>query len=180
LHSAFVRDALCTLGELTGVDLELSTDEPCEDWVEFPIPRSTQRPGDLGERILGALFRGLDEGRPKVVVIGSDSPGLPASHIGSLLASRADVCFGPADDGGFYAIACARPDARMFAGVRWSSASTLQDAVRAAKACRLSVAMGPAWFDVDRPEDLERLRALPELRPALRRTLMRCRERFIA
>jgi glycosyltransferase A (GT-A) superfamily protein (DUF2064 family) len=114
--------------------------------------------GHLGDRIYAAVRDPLAAGRPKVVILGSDSPGLPASHIQTLLASRADIALGPAEDGGFYAIACSRTDPAMFDAVHWSTCSALEDTVQAARRCGLTLELGPAWFDVDRPEDLARLR----------------------
>jgi uncharacterized protein len=160
LHSSFVRETLVMLESLRGdADVELSTDEPTEAWREFPVVRTVQGPGQLGERIYTALEQALAAGRPKALILGSDSPGLPAAHIRALLASSADVSLGPVDDGGFYAIACARTAPAMFEGVRWSTEATLSDTVRALVDCGLSVELGPAWFDVDRPEDLTRLGA---------------------
>ncbi len=160
LHSSFVRQTLAMLESLRGeADVELSTDEPTQAWCEFPGARSVQCAGQLGERIYAALERALAEGRPKATILGSDSPGLPAAHLRALLASSADVSLGPVEDGGFYAIACRKTAPAMFEGVRWSSAATLSDTVAALTACGLSVELGPAWFDVDRPEDLARLGA---------------------
>jgi rSAM/selenodomain-associated transferase 1 len=160
LHSSFVRQTLLMLDTLRGeADVELSTDEPTEAWSEFPVARSVQSSGQLGERIYAALEHALAAGRPKALILGSDSPGLPAAHIRALLASSADVCLGPVDDGGFYAIACSKTAPAMFQGVRWSTSTALSDTVRALEACAFSVELGPAWFDVDRPEDLTRLGA---------------------
>jgi rSAM/selenodomain-associated transferase 1 len=158
LHSSFVRQTLVMLESLSGeVDVELSTDEPTLAWGEFPVARSVQAAGHLGERIYAALERALAAGRPKAMILGSDSPGLPAAHIRALLGSSADVSIGPVDDGGFYAIACSRTVPAMFEGVRWSTGATLSDTVKALTSCGLGVDLGPAWFDVDRPEDLARL-----------------------
>jgi len=160
LHSAFVHQTLVMLESLRGdADVELSTDEPTAAWREFAVARSVQSPGQLGDRIYAALARALAAGRPKVLILGSDSPGLPAAHVRALLASPADVSLGPVEDGGFYAIACRQTAPAMFQGVRWSTSFTLRDTVMALRACGLSVETGPAWFDVDRPEDLARLGA---------------------
>jgi hypothetical protein len=121
------------------------------------VARSVQGAGQLGERIHAALEHALAAGRSKAMVLGSDSPGLPAAHIRALLACPADVSLGPVDDGGFYAIACGKIAPAMFEGVRWSTGATLSDTVKALTGCGLSVELGPAWFDVDRPEDLARL-----------------------
>jgi rSAM/selenodomain-associated transferase 1 len=158
LHSSFVRQTLAMLETMNGeIDIELSTDEPTAAWSESPVPRSVQSEGGLDRRIYTALHQALAAGRPRVLILGSDSPGLPAGHLRALLASPADISLGPAEDGGYYAIAAGRTDPAMFAGVRWSSASTLDDTLRALAGCGLSVELGNPWFDVDRPEDLDRL-----------------------
>src|SRR5579863_1697960 len=72
LHAAFVRDTIKMLTALQGeVDIEISTDEATEAWSRFPAQRSLQSPGDLGQRMLAAITRALDCGRPKVMILGS-------------------------------------------------------------------------------------------------------------
>ena len=158
LHSAFVRETLTMLDQFPGIaDVEISTDEPAKSWSEFHFSRSLQVPGDLGQRLFAAIRGALDGGRPRVLILGSDSPTLPPGHVRTLLASRADVAIGPTEDGGFYGIACRRAAPEMFHEVRWSSASVLEDTVRALQRCGLTFELGPHWFDVDTPADLERL-----------------------
>ncbi len=159
-----MRETLAGLTPLLPeADVELSTDRDTNAWGDFAFPRSQQSEGDLGTRMLAALGRALASGRPKVLILGSDSPQLPADHIRALLASRADVAIGPTDDGGYYAIACSRISARMFEGVRWSTEHAYSDTVAAAERSGLTCECGPPWFDVDRPEDLDR----PEIRRLL-------------
>lgn len=159
-HAACVKDMLAMLRDLTGVaDIELSTDQTTDAWEDFAVARSLQAEGNLGARILHALEAALAAGRPKAAVIGSDSPTLPAAHLLSLLALDCDVALGPTEDGGYYAIACRKTAPGMFRGVKWSGADTLDSTVRAARLCGLSVQLGPAWFDVDEPADLDRLAA---------------------
>ena len=163
LHAEFVRQTLRTLSSCAGeLDVELSTDAPTGAWAEFSARRSTQVSGNLGGRIYAALDGALGAGRQKVMVLGSDSPGLPPEHLRALLASRADVAIGPTEDGGFYAIACSRTDPAMFDGVHWSTSSAFDDAVTGSRRAGLTVEAGPAWFDVDRPEDLARLRRVSQ------------------
>lgn len=160
LHAAFVRDAFEMLRSFEPrADLELHTDVFTDEWNDLEVARFLQAGGDLGDRLLAALQAGLAAGRPQVIIVGSDAPTLPACHVARLLDSAADVMLGPAEDGGFYAIACRRTDPRMFAGVAWSGPQTLADTVKAAKACGLSVELGEPWFDVDTIEDLRRLAA---------------------
>jgi uncharacterized protein len=95
------------------------------------IQRIRQGRGDIGERM--ARLLGGNRSGPAVLV-GSDIPGLRASHIAeafALLRLR-DAVFGPAEDGGFWLIGV---NARMrldgiFEGVRWSGPHALADTLR--------------------------------------------------
>jgi glycosyltransferase A (GT-A) superfamily protein (DUF2064 family) len=115
--------------------------------------------GDLGIRMLHALNAALSEDRPQAVIVGTDAPTLPASHLETALSSPADVTLIPTDDGGYCVIACRRTDPGMFHGVRWSGPATLEDTLRTAWKCGLTTAVGPSWFDVDTFTDLARLAA---------------------
>ena len=163
LHEAFVRDTLEMLA--TFPDVELSTDIATEAWKEYPIARSLQCPGDLGARLYAAIDGALRGGCRRVLILGSDSPSLPARHVRSLLDSAAEVALGPTDDGGFYGIASSRAVPGMFHGVEWSSPRTLESTVRALTAAGLRVKLGPRWFDIDEPADLERLERSAEPAP---------------
>lgn len=156
LHVAMVRNTLVGLRDLKDADVELSTDVPTGAWTDVAAMCSLQAPGDLGERILAALRTALEAGRPKAMILGGDSPMLPPDHIRSLLASYADVTLGPTEDGGYYAIACSRVSPAMFEGVRWSTEHAYSDTVAAIARCGLTSERGLPWFDVDRPEDLDR------------------------
>ena len=42
---------------------------------------------------------------------------------------------------------------------------TMAEAMKAMEHCGLTVKIGPAWFDIDDPADLDRLRSEPDLPP---------------
>jgi rSAM/selenodomain-associated transferase 1 len=163
LHRALVADLLERLRPVSAAGIELHTDIDTDAWREFAVTRKLQCGGDLGLRMLHALGEALARGAGLACILGSDAPVLPLGHLDALLRSTADVALGPAEDGGYYAIACRRLHPQMFAGVAWSSAEALRHTERAAKQCGLSVELGPAWWDVDRMEDLRRLARSPEL-----------------
>jgi rSAM/selenodomain-associated transferase 1 len=158
LHSACVRDMV---ERLSRHDLELCTDAPSSPWPDLRIPHSTQAAGDLGSRLIRTFEAALSAGRPVVVVVGSDAPALPPAHVETLLASSADVTLGPAEDGGFWGIACRRVHHAMFADVEWSQPDTLSRTVGAVRRQGLTVDLGAEWWDVDEPADLWRLRWAP-------------------
>ena len=105
------------------------------------------------------------------MILGSDSPTVPLNHVEQVLACPADVCLGPAADGGFYAIACRKTKPGMFRGVAWSSPATLEQTIAAVKNAGLEITLAPEWYDVDEGADLDRLAADPGLRQATAKVL---------
>lgn len=177
LHAAFVLD---TIEKLNGfrhfADIELATDIPTDAWRELEVTRALQAPGNLELKLLHAIGGGLAAGRPQVMILGSDSPTLPPTHIKRLLDSTADVALGPCEDGGYYAIACRRADPAMFDGVEWSTDNVLAQTERAALRCGLNVERGDLWYDVDGPEDLARVAAELDLPHHTREVLWAARQ----
>ena len=166
LHRAFTADMIEKLMPLA--PLELHTDIETDEWRQFNVTRRLQAPGGLGERMLHAV---MSASPIAAIVVGSDAPTVPFGHLEKLIHSAADIALGPAEDGGFYAIFCRKLHPQMFEGVEWSGPRALEQTVRAATRCGLSVEIGPQWWDVDQLEDLERLRLDPHLPRFTRETL---------
>ncbi len=163
LHEALVADVLRMLGALAPtVELELHTDVATEAWPDFEGTRRLQTAGGLGEKLMSAMEAGLARGHASVIVLGSDSPGLPCSHVEELLRGESDVKLGPAEDGGYYGIRVRRIVAGMLDEVRWSTEHTMADTVAAVERSGLSVSLGSPWFDVDEPRDLLRMGSVVE------------------
>jgi rSAM/selenodomain-associated transferase 1 len=125
--------------------------------TRFDVSLTEQGTGDLGERMHRALARDLP-----AVLIGADCPAMRPDYLreaADALAAGQDVALGPAEDGGYVLIAAnrIRPDA--FARIGWGGPD-----VMAEQRARLRDAgwrwseLAPLW-DVDRPEDLERVRS---------------------
>jgi rSAM/selenodomain-associated transferase 1 len=119
------------------------------------LPRVPQGRGDIGER----MQRLLDSAPGPNVLIGSDIPGVRASHIAAALRalSRQSIVFGPSEDGGFWLVGARRCPTvpRPFHNVRWSTEHALADT--------LSNLPGPAGFaaaltDVDTETEWRRWR----------------------
>jgi glycosyltransferase A (GT-A) superfamily protein (DUF2064 family) len=95
----------------------------------------------------------------KVVIIGSDSPGLPSRYLEEALdrLAHADIVLGPSRDGGYYLIGLSkslRP--QIFQNVSWSTNRVLDQTLEAAKNAGSSVELLPEYFDIDTFDDLER------------------------
>ncbi len=108
--------------------------------------------GDLGARLHRLARR---HPRRRIAVVGSDIPGLAADDVARAfrLLGRAQACFGPASDGGYWLVALSpRRPSRPFASVRWSTDAALADTL--ANFAGRKVAMLRELRDVDTAADL--------------------------
>lgn len=181
LYAAFVRDVVRTARGFEQATLSFwsadddgSKDSARLDSLTGGMPRCVQPEGDLGARMLAALEAGQMAGQaagqsaaPAALVIGTDAPTLPLTHLasGREALQGADIVLGPSSDGGYYLIGARRTAPGMFDGVRFSTRYTLADTRRACAAAGLSVALLSPWYDVDTPADLALLRAHLTLDP---------------
>jgi hypothetical protein len=122
-----------------------------------------QGEGDLGMRMARALEFALAGGSPGLL-IGSDCPALMPEYLreaAAALVNGYDAVIGPAEDGGYVLIGLARsPAAPLFQDIAWGTAAVMQET--RARLARLDWRwreLATLW-DVDRPEDLPRLREL--------------------
>ncbi|MEV6751353.1 DUF2064 domain-containing protein [Streptomyces sp. NPDC051214] len=128
-------------------------------WVPAGIEVVPQCAGSLDER-LAAAFAGCTE---PALLIGMDTPqvtpGLLAPALGPEAWQDCDAWFGPAVDGGFWALGLAEPDPSLLRGVPMSRANTgtLQRA-RLTDA-GLRVRNLPTLRDVDTADDAVRVAA---------------------
>ncbi len=139
------------------------TPERMAAWVGADLPCRPQAGGDLGQRMAAAFDQAFAEGADRVVVIGSDCPGLSVWSIDQAFRAlaHADLVLGPALDGGYTLIGLRRPAPRLFADIAWGTSTVLAETERAARASGLSLARLPPLQDIDTPEDLpvwERIR----------------------
>lgn len=131
---------------------------------------------ELGERLDHALTACLGRGYARAVIMNSDGPTLPATHLARAFAALrdgAEVVLGPSDDGGYYLIGVRQPTPRLLRQVRMSTPTVLADTLALAAEEGLQVELLPAWYDVDEAADLARLahelaEAPPEVAPRTR------------
>lgn len=119
------------------------------------LRRIGQGEGDLGARMHRAMRRFR-----RVVLVGSDIPGLARADIAAAFRAlgRAQAVFGPAEDGGYWLVGMGpRRPAHPFAAVRWSSADALMDTIANFHGRR--VALLRSLRDVDTAADLAAVRA---------------------
>ncbi len=131
---------------------------------------------DLGEKMRNCLEELLASGYEKVVLVGSDAPTLPVEQLVEALdaLTEYDAVLGPSEDGGFHLIAARKTSPLMFDSVRWSRADTCSRTLQALSDSGLRTSKtSNRWYDVDRPEDLDRLARDPDLPVELENWLKR-------
>ncbi len=167
LYRAFLQDAARLYGGVPAWEPVLEAD-PDPDAAElaalFPAPwrREAQHPGSLGERLAAAFSREFGRGAPAAVAVGSDHPSLSRRTVAEALerVAAGGAAVIPAEDGGYCAIAFSAdaPWEEALRGIPWSTDAVLETTRRRLSDCGVELSMLPAGYDVDRPEDLDRLR----------------------
>jgi rSAM/selenodomain-associated transferase 1 len=169
LHRQLAERALCTAVAAGLGQVELWCTPGTNDVFfaacakQHGIGLRAQGDGDLGMRMARALELAL-AGGSSGLLIGSDCPALTPEYLReaeAALAEGNDAVVGPAEDGGYVLIGLARsPAAPLFENIAWGAATVMQDTrTRLARLSWRWRELATLW-DVDRPEDLPRLRAL--------------------
>lgn len=166
LHSALTERAIenaqslgSTVELCCAPDIQHAFFEQCEE--DFGVTLTAQGEGDLGARMLCALERALLKHR-KVLLAGADAPALGKKEWTAAEAAldTHDIVLIPADDGGYVLIGARKIHAQLFDGIAWGSCDVFaQQGAALAKTGLSHMALAPSW-DVDRPEDLARLKTI--------------------
>lgn len=132
-------------------------------WMGPDLQFIRQPPGNLGARLHHAIEHVFADGAGRVLMVGTDVPGICADTLRQafgLLADH-DVVLGPAGDGGYYLIGMNHCRPELFTGIDWGSERVAEQTRSVITRDGLAVAELPMLDDVDRPEDLDRLRNDP-------------------
>ena len=122
----------------------------------FGVHLRAQGGGNLGDRMHRAL-----RSHPGAVLIGSDCPALrPADLRAAARALRAGAAavLSPAEDGGYALIGLRRASRRLFEGITWGSSRVLAQTRSRMRRLKWRWRELRTVWDVDRPEDVARLR----------------------
>jgi rSAM/selenodomain-associated transferase 1 len=167
VHQIFVVHFIKRLADLRPAELIICFDppearEPMRELLADvgPMTLLEQVPGDLGERLASAC-ESVFERHESVLVSGVDSPDVPDQHLRQAmgLANSTAVSLSRTDDGGFWSIGLRRTVnvAILLRNIPWSSGGEADATLQRAAELGYSAVLGPAWDDVDRPEDVSRL-----------------------
>jgi hypothetical protein len=155
LHAQLTRHAVRTALAADCGTVEVHATRRHSFFRSLNVPFRLQRGGDLGERMYRALAR-----NPGAILIGTDCPELTVADLRRAdrwLRAGYDAVLAPAEDGGYALIALRRVSTEIFRNMPWGSSSVLKETVKRMKGWRWR-ALRTVW-DVDRPEDVARLRS---------------------
>ena len=162
LQREMTEYTLETVRPLTGDELELEIryaggdEESMTAWLGGDLSYTPQGEGDLGQRMERAFMEGFKAGCRKVVIIGTDCPGLTPRHLNDAFEHLSDtnVVLGPTYDGGYYLIGAKQPHPNLFKEIHWSTSAVLEQTLNAAKAEKLHYRLMARLRDIDTEDDL--------------------------
>ena len=96
-------------------------------WLGSRFSYCEQRAGDLGIRMNAAFKEAFLKGSERVLIIGTDCPGLTDKLLETALEGlhEHDVVLGPARDGGYYLIGLKRLCPSLFHDIQWGTHEVL-------------------------------------------------------
>jgi hypothetical protein len=120
------------------------------------FPFTPQATGDLGIRMLRAIQRAFEKGAQRVVLIGSDCPGITAEILQKAFAAleQTEAVLGPSRDGGYYLVGLRRPVPELFSDTSWGAKTVFRASMNILQTLGLSTAIVDELRDVDNVDDL--------------------------
>jgi rSAM/selenodomain-associated transferase 1 len=168
LHARLIRETIQTALAARCGPVELHGTRPHSIFRSLNVRFRQQRGHDLGER----MYRALAQARGPAIVIGTDCPALTPADLqraARCLRGGYDAVIAPAEDGGYALFGTNHPKREWFEGIEWGGSTVYAETVKRVQNHRWR-ALRRLW-DVDRPEDLERLRSLRLASRSRRRAL---------
>ncbi|MGD2126039.1 MAG: TIGR04283 family arsenosugar biosynthesis glycosyltransferase [Desulfobacteraceae bacterium] len=146
----------------SGKDVELEvrfegvSEHKMRRWLGSAALFSNQGPGDLGERMRVAFLEAFQKGCRRVVLLGTDIPGISTNLLEKAFDGLIDkdLVVGPSRDGGYYLLGLKGP-AKIFQNVPWGTGEVLEKTLALAKDQGLSVLHLDPLIDIDTEEDLK-------------------------
>jgi rSAM/selenodomain-associated transferase 1 len=126
-----------------------------DTWPAEDFHKRLQNPGDLGERMAEGLRAVFAAGHRRVIIIGSDCPGIDTDYLNAAFAAleNDDVVIGPALDGGYTLLGMRSFTPSLFTDVAWSTQEVLPTTLARAAEASKSVHQLKPLSDVDYLED---------------------------
>jgi hypothetical protein len=146
------------LSELNQVVLSFTPDNAADQimpWLRNGWALAPQGAGDLGERLNKAFEAAFNDGKERVVIIGSDCPDVSVQDIRdawTALESH-ELVIGPANDGGYWLIGLSQMQPELFEHMVWSTDQVFLETMKRAMELNLRVKVLRELADIDTEVD---------------------------
>lgn len=168
LQRAMTRRIVATVvsSKLAGLDLWVSSKPSHEFFLSLCNKKDiyNQNGDNLGAKMRFTSRQTLARAEvDTLLIIGTDCPAMSHSYLNSaltVLAEGNEVVIGPAEDGGYVLLGLRRHIPQLWDGIAWGTASVLGETLDRLQSIGLKYQLLQPLWDVDRPEDLLRLRQL--------------------
>lgn len=129
-------------------------------WQNDFFEKHVQAGNDLGERMKNAFASVFEKGFTKIIIIGTDCPGINESILEKAFSNlnKTDVVIGPASDGGYYLLGVKKSHSFLFENIQWSTNKVLAATIELCKKHQLSYSLLSELSDVDEEKDLVHLK----------------------
>jgi uncharacterized protein len=156
---AVAKRCLRRTGARLAVHHDGGSKKQMQHWLgKRDIDHVPQARGDLGERMFQSLQWAFDQGARRVVLVGTDIPGLAPEHLETAFdrLGRHDLVIGPSQDGGYWLVGMSRPE-NIFEGIAWSTATVLETTLNLARRKGMTPSLLDPLSDLDNSDDLDRV-----------------------
>ena len=127
---------------------------------KFQVQLQLQPEGDLGKKMSYAFNQTLKRA-PMALLIGTDCPSLSDADLKeakTALEQGTPTVISPAEDGGYVLIGLRQNEPNLFKGIDWGTVSVMDQTRERLRELRWNWLELPVRWDVDWPEDAERLK----------------------
>lgn len=160
LYLCFLRDISVMTRQIKAETIIVYSGPEGLSIPDFPgIQCLRQRGNNIGERMYNAFADVFARKFERCVLIGSDSPDLPAVLVNDAFdkLALAAVVLGPSADGGYYLIGCQRQGLcpSIFNGINWSTSAVFTETIKRLDQAELKYFRLQHWTDIDEFEDLK-------------------------
>ena len=161
MYQAMVEDLLENVRESHHYDIQImvwpeKSEEEVRNWLQWPGVIASQIQGDLGIKLNHAFGKGFNQGFKRIIIIGSDLPGISSSLITQCFQKlqQYPLVLGPAWDGGYYLIGLNSTQPQLLTKVSWSTPEVLAETIDRAQQANLPYYLLKEMRDIDEYEDV--------------------------
>ena len=171
LYRCLLQDTVALAQSLDGVSVALVCPKTDVDDLQCSAGSQVRVIAQTGEGLAAGLTSVFayfaTAQRPRIVALNSDSPHLPASVLANAFdaLTASDLVVGPTHDGGYYLVGATASYPDLFASTAMGTSNALETLLLRAATLRLSVQFTEPFYDIDVPDDLNRLAAELQLDP---------------